>query len=142
MIRQRVSEVTARQPTVRHHLSAQAKTITLRVTDGAGVELSPRRARERLPSPQIRPHGYCATRCSRHVRRKMGVMVAPMEPKLTPLQQRMQDEAQGGDPQAMERFKLEHAGLTPIQWALACFPSAARQVGNAFPHLLPPHMHR
>lgn len=53
---------------------------------------------------------------------------------VTPL---MQDQAQGTDPEALERFIAKH-GMTPMQFALSKNPSAAAEVAKAFPHLLPP----
>ena len=52
--------------------------------------------------------------------------------KTTPLQQRMQDEAQGADPEAMERFMAEHDGMTPYEYALHLFPSARAAVERGF----------
>lgn len=54
------------------------------------------------------------------------------------LEDRMNDEAQWADPEVMEKFMREHGGLTPVQYALAQFPEAAKEVGEEFLHLVPP----
>lgn len=54
------------------------------------------------------------------------------------LQDRMNNEAQFADPEVMRKFMREHGGLTPMQYALSLFPSAAKVVAEAFPHLVPP----
>lgn len=54
------------------------------------------------------------------------------------VEDRMQDEAAGPfDPEAVERFMAEHDGLSPIEYALMQFPSAAMEVEQGFPHLVP-----
>ena len=53
------------------------------------------------------------------------------------LEDRMNDEAQGADPEVMAKFRRDHGGLTPMQYALAHFPEAAEEVAEEFPHLVP-----
>ena len=53
------------------------------------------------------------------------------------LQERMNNEAEGADPEVMARFKQGHGGLTPTQYAMALFPEAAKEVAAEFPDLVP-----
>jgi hypothetical protein len=54
------------------------------------------------------------------------------------LEERMNVEAEGADPKEMARFKREHGGMTPTQFALAQFPKSTAAATRAFPHLAPP----
>jgi hypothetical protein len=52
------------------------------------------------------------------------------------LQARAQNEAAFADPSVMAKFMAEHDGMTPLQYALATFPSARMEVEQHAPHLL------
>jgi SPP1 gp7 family putative phage head morphogenesis protein len=53
------------------------------------------------------------------------------------LQARVQAEMNFAEPHVMEKFMAEHDGMTPLQYALATFPSARMEVEQHAPHLLP-----
>jgi SPP1 gp7 family putative phage head morphogenesis protein len=52
-------------------------------------------------------------------------------------QTRAESEIASADPAAIERFKAEHDGMEPMEYALSRFPSAALEIAQHAPHLLP-----
>lgn len=53
------------------------------------------------------------------------------------LEARVANEMRSADPHVMEKFKAEHDGMTPLEYALATFPSARMEVEQHAPQLLP-----
>lgn len=51
-------------------------------------------------------------------------------------QRRAEDEARGADPDRLTQFAAQHDGMTPLQLALAKFPSARLEVEQAFPEIV------
>lgn len=54
------------------------------------------------------------------------------------LQDRVNAEAEFGDPEILAKYLREHDGMTPLQVALSHFPEAAAAVEKVWPHLAPP----
>lgn len=53
------------------------------------------------------------------------------------LQDRMNNEAEGADPEVLARFRAEHGGMSPLEYALSLFPEAAAEMAKGFPLVAP-----
>lgn len=65
-------------------------------------------------------------------------MKKPLRRASKAMQDRMQNESEGANPEDLARFRREHDGMTPAQYALAQFPKSTAAATEAFPHLAPP----
>lgn len=54
------------------------------------------------------------------------------------LEERMNNEAEGADPEVLAKFRREHGGMDPLQYALAQFPKSSEPVYQERPDLRPP----